>query len=80
MNAYATELVPMEQHWALKVRTPGGLKLEYRYSTERQARYFAAIFSLGPTRLPPPTKIVPHTRRKTRALQRPARGIKTSPW
>ncbi|MBL8956325.1 MAG: hypothetical protein JNK82_36465 [Myxococcaceae bacterium] len=69
-ESYVTELAPTGEGWQLKVKTPGGLSLEYRYATEQQARYFAAVFHLGPSRLPPADRIVPPTRRRSRAAKR----------
>jgi hypothetical protein len=69
-DTYVTELAPTGEGWQLKVRTPGGLDLEYRYSSEAQARYFAAIIHLGPTKLPPAQKITVAHRRKTRSHKR----------
>jgi hypothetical protein len=69
-DAYVTELAPTGDGWQLKVRTPAGLDLEYSYSTEAQARYFAAIFQLGPSRLPAAERIVASPRRRSRAVKR----------
>ena len=69
-ETYVTELAPTGDGWQLKVKTPGGLSLEYSYPTEAQARYFAAVFHLGPSRLPAADRIVPPPRRRTRAIKR----------
>ena len=69
-DAYVTELVPTDEGWRLKVKTPAGLDLEYRYATEAQARYFAAIFELGPSRLPAADRILPSRPRRSRAVKR----------
>lgn len=57
MSLFATKVLEIEGGWALRVRTTCGLKLEYLYPTERQARFFRAVFALDPTRLPPPQKM-----------------------
>lgn len=72
MSLFATEVVQVDQQWALRVRTDSGLKLEYRYETERQAKFFRAIFALDPTRLPPPQKMDLGNRSPTRNLKRAA--------
>src|SRR4051812_7612324 len=70
-ESYVTELAPTGDGWQLKVRTPGGLSLEYSYASEAQARYFAAVFHLGPSRLPAADRILPPPpRRRTRAVKR----------
>jgi hypothetical protein len=69
-DSYVTELAPTGDGWQLKVKTPGGLSLEYSYASEAQARYFAAVFHLGPSRLPAADRIVPPVRRRTRAVKR----------
>lgn len=69
-DQYVTELAPTGEGWQLKVRTPGGLSLEYRYPTEAQARYFAAIFQLGPSKLPAAERICAVPRRRSRSIKR----------
>ena len=69
-ESWVTELAPTGEGWQLVVRTPGGLALEYNYSSEAQARYFAAVFHLGPSRLPAADRILPPPRRRTRAVKR----------
>jgi hypothetical protein len=39
--------------WGVEVTLKGGGVRRYRYGSEAQARYFAAVFELGPTWLPP---------------------------
>jgi hypothetical protein len=39
--------------WGVEVRLAGGGVRRYRYGSEAQARYFAAVFELGPRVLPP---------------------------
>jgi hypothetical protein len=69
-DAYETELAPSGEGWQLKVRTPAGLDLEYSYASEAQARYFAAVFHLGPSKLPAAERIVASPRRRSRAVKR----------
>jgi hypothetical protein len=69
-DSYVTELSPTGAGWQLRVKTPGGLSLEYTYASEAQARYFAAVFSLGPSRLPAAERILPPPRRRSRAVKR----------
>ncbi len=56
MDGFRTELCRDKRSWALKVTTPSGDAYEYRYRSEKQARYFAAVFALGPTWLPQPSR------------------------
>jgi hypothetical protein len=39
--------------WSVKVVLREGSARRYRYRSEAQARYFAAVFALGPRVLPP---------------------------
>ncbi len=39
--------------WRVEVVTRQGKVRRYRYASEAQARYFAAVFALGPRVLPP---------------------------
>ena len=39
--------------WSVKVMLKKGGARHYRYGSEAQARYFAAVFELGPRVLPP---------------------------
>ena len=65
-----TELSEANNEWALRVKTPAGVALEYRYPTEQQARFMAAIFALGPSRLPPAARVLATPRRRSRASRR----------
>lgn len=38
--------------WKVRVEPPGGPLLVYRYGSRAQARFFAAIFKLGPMWFP----------------------------
>ena len=44
--------------WSLRVKTPAGIGVEYRYPTEEQARFMAAVLALGPAKLPPAQKVI----------------------
>jgi hypothetical protein len=51
--------VALRQHgkgWGVEVTLKGGEVRRYRYGSEAQARYFAAVFALGPRWLPPTRK------------------------
>ncbi|WP_052518906.1 hypothetical protein [Archangium violaceum] len=48
--------------WGVEVTLEGGGVRRYRYGSEAQARYFAAVFELGPSWLPPVSR-----RRRARA-------------
>jgi len=56
--------------WGVKVSLKKGGTRHYRYGSEAQARYFAAIFELGPRVLPakPPAKPRARTRQGKRSL------------
>lgn len=43
--------------WRVLIPTTSGEVLEYAYRTRRSARYFAAVFRLGPTWFPRPDRI-----------------------
>lgn len=49
--------------WGVEVTLKEGGVRRYRYGSEAQARYFAAIFELGPRWLPEPKR----SRRRSRA-------------
>lgn len=53
------------QGWSVKVLLRKGGSRRYRYATEAQARYFAAVFELGPRQLP-------HTAHVSRFMRRSA--------
>ena len=55
---FEVRAIAESQGWTLRVKTPAGIGLEYRYTTETQARFMAAVFALGPTRLPPAHKVI----------------------
>ncbi|AGC42171.1 hypothetical protein MYSTI_00822 [Myxococcus stipitatus DSM 14675] len=43
--------------WKVEVATLEGEVRRYRYESEAQARYFAAVFALGPRVLPPVRRV-----------------------
>ncbi len=53
-RSFKTRLRRRHGLWCLHVGTPEGLWLEYRYASLPQARFFAAVFVLGPTSFPRP--------------------------
>lgn len=57
------ELLHDRRGWGVEVRTRDGAVRRYRYGSEAQARYFAAVFALGPRVLPPVTSV---RRKRTR--------------
>jgi hypothetical protein len=56
MDSFKTKVMQGKGFWTLEVRTPEGLCLYYRYDNLPQARYFAAVFELGPPSFPTPFK------------------------
>jgi hypothetical protein len=75
VDAYTTELNEsgVEGWWTLKVISPAGLKLEYHYKSQSQAKFMAAVFALGPTTLPPPGRIEFPQREKRKVRRHRAR-------
>jgi hypothetical protein len=51
--------------WSVKVVLRKGGARRYRYASEAQARYFAAVFELGPRVLPPQARVSRRRRRRT---------------
>lgn len=58
------ELLRDRRGWSVEVTREGATR-RYRYGSEAQARYFAAVFALGPRVLPPVTS--PRRKRTRRA-------------
>ena len=54
MATFKTRVTTGREFCALEVTTPEGLCLEYRYGSQAQARYMAAVFELGPSSFPDP--------------------------
>jgi len=40
------------QNWTVSLKTADGRRLQFRCSSRNQARYFAAVFELGPSWIP----------------------------
>jgi hypothetical protein len=57
------ELLHDRRGWGVEVLMRDGAVRRYRYGSEAQARYFAAVFALGPRVLPPVTAV---RRKRTR--------------
>lgn len=51
--------------WSVKVVLREGRSRRYRYGSEAQARFFAAVFELGPRVLPPVPRA--HARKRKQA-------------
>ncbi|MGQ0503875.1 MAG: hypothetical protein ACT4TC_00995 [Myxococcaceae bacterium] len=56
------------QVWVVRLQRNENELAEYRYSSEAQARYFAAIFEMGPTQLPPPQIRAKRSKRRRRVV------------
>jgi len=50
--------------WGVKVSLKKGGARHYRYGSEAQARYFAAVFGLGPRVLPAKPRTRPRQRKR----------------
>ena len=74
MDSMSTQVFPVDaRSWAVRVQTGTGVAVEYRYPSERQARFMAAVLSLGPSRLPPAQRLVSTRQRpKKQARHAPA--------
>ncbi|WP_163783135.1 hypothetical protein [Myxococcus vastator] len=57
------ELLQDRRGWGVEVETWAGAVRRYRYGSEAQARFFAAVFEMGPRVLPP---VSAGRRRRTR--------------
>ena len=57
--------------WSVKVVLREGGSRRYRYGSEAQARYFAAVFELGPQRLPPTARAGARKRKQAQAAALP---------
>lgn len=52
-----------KKRWGVEVTLEEGEVRRYRYGSEAQARYFAAVFELGPSWLPPVSRRGPRRSR-----------------
>lgn len=57
MSWISTGVVRKRTMWAVQVESSDGEQRELKYRSEAQARYFAAVLALGPSRLPTPPKV-----------------------
>nr|WP_321550945.1 hypothetical protein [Hyalangium sp. s54d21]MDY7232232.1 hypothetical protein [Hyalangium sp. s54d21] len=64
-------LVQDRRGWSVKVVLKQGGVRHYRYGSEAQARFFAAVFELGPRMLPPAAKARARQRRRARPAALP---------
>ena len=74
MDAYTTELIPsaVNDRWTLLVKTADGVVLEYDVKSLTQAKFMAAVFAMGPTTLPPASRIhLPRTQPERGRGKRP---------
>lgn len=73
MSWISTGVVRKRTLWAVQAQSDTGEHVELKYRTEAQARYFAAVLSLGPSRLPalPKARI---TRKLAALAAAPAQG------
>lgn len=53
----AVTLKKASRGWVVELRKDAATVFKYRYRTERQARYMAAVFKLEPSTLPKPDAI-----------------------
>lgn len=52
MNWTSTAVIQKESHWAVQAASTAGESAELECASEAQARYFAAVLSMGPAKLP----------------------------
>jgi hypothetical protein len=57
MDFAQPELKSQEGSWIVELESNAGQVLEYRYKSEKQARFFAAIFEMKPKILPSPAAL-----------------------
>jgi hypothetical protein len=55
--------------WGVTLALPAGELRRYRYASEAQARFFAAVLALGPQVLPPGGEVVLASRPRRRGGQ-----------
>jgi hypothetical protein len=69
-------LVQDRRGWRVELHLHTGCVRRYSYRSEAQARFFAAVFALGPRVLPPAPAAAPGRRRRSslRAEPRAARS------
>ncbi len=52
MNWTSTAVIRKQKQWTVQVESSAGESAELSYASEAQARYFAAVLELRPSRLP----------------------------
>lgn len=52
MNWKSTAVIDKQTHWTVQAESSAGEAAELEFASERQARYFAAVLALGPSKLP----------------------------
>ena len=62
----AVTLAQDRRGWSVTLRLHTGCVRRYTYASEAQARFFAAVFALGPRVLPPPRSAAAAARRPRR--------------
>ena len=72
------ELVRDARGWGVTVTVEGGVR-RYRYGSEAQARFFAAVFELGPRVLPPERPAVRRRKQGRTGRGRKAAGTPARP-
>lgn len=70
------ELLRDARGWGVTVVTEEGSVRRYRYGSEAQARFFAAVFELGPRVLPP---VRPAVRRRKQGRTGRGRRVAGTP-
>jgi hypothetical protein len=66
-------LVQDGRGWGVELRLHTGCVRRYGYASEAQARFFAAVFAMGP-RVLPPARAVRRPRRRAAAASAPRRA------
>lgn len=52
MSWNSTAVIQKEETWTVEAKSSNGESLALQYASEAQARYIAAVLSLGPSTLP----------------------------
>lgn len=75
MSWNSTAVIQKEQTWTVEAKSSSGESLALQYASEAQARYIAAVLSLGPSTLPK-AAIVNHLSALTDDDTAPIPGVK----
>ncbi len=70
MESEKPEVTKDDQLWVVRLKDAAQNVIEYRYASERQARYFAAVFELGPRTLPPAGQVARPARKSRRRARK----------